>query len=79
MRGEGMRPGGASIHLLTRGEGWPMAAPVRGARRQCGSTRGRRRPGWAKVGSSGLRRPIGQLGRCEVFELGEEGGCNGLS
>jgi hypothetical protein len=38
MRGEGKRPGGASIRLLAQGEGWPTvahgaAAPVRGARR----------------------------------------------
>jgi hypothetical protein len=25
-----------------------------------------------------LRRPVGQLGRCEGFGLGEEGGCGGL-
>jgi hypothetical protein len=30
-------------------------------------------------GSSGLRRPVGQLGWCEAFRLGEEGGCRGLS
>jgi hypothetical protein len=32
-----------------------------------------------RVGWSGLRRPIGQLGQCKVFGLGEEGGCSGLS
>jgi hypothetical protein len=26
MRGEGRQPGGASIRLLARGEGWPTAA-----------------------------------------------------
>jgi hypothetical protein len=31
---------------------------------------GGRRP---RVGQSGLRRPAGQLGRCEVFGPGEEG------
>jgi hypothetical protein len=31
-----------------------------------------------EIGSSGLRRPIGQLGRCEAFRSGEEGGCSGL-
>jgi hypothetical protein len=30
-------------------------------------------------GPSGLRRPVGQLGRCEAFRPGEEGGCSGLS
>jgi hypothetical protein len=30
-------------------------------------------------GLSGLRRPVGQLGRCEAFVPGEEGGCSGLS
>jgi hypothetical protein len=47
MRGERRRPGGASIRLLARGEGWPTAvhgaaALVRGARRRCDSARGRR-------------------------------------
>jgi hypothetical protein len=32
-----------------------------------------------RVGRSGLRRPAGQLGRCKVFGLGEEGICSGLS
>jgi hypothetical protein len=31
------------------------------------------------VGQSGLRRPVGQLGKCKVFGPGEEGGCSGLS
>jgi hypothetical protein len=30
-------------------------------------------------GLSGLRRPIGQLGRCEAFRPREEGECSGLS
>jgi hypothetical protein len=30
-------------------------------------------------GPSGLRRSVGQLGRCEAFGPGEEGGCSGLS
>jgi hypothetical protein len=54
MRGEGRRSGGASIRLLTRGEGWPTAAhgaaaPARGTRRRRGLARGRRRPRWAGV------------------------------
>jgi hypothetical protein len=35
---------------------------------------------WRKVGGSWakrLRRPVGQMGRCEGFGLGEEGGCGG--
>jgi hypothetical protein len=52
MRGEGRRPGGDSIHLLLRGEGWPTKAHgavalARGARRRRSMARGRRRPGWA--------------------------------
>jgi hypothetical protein len=47
MRGEGRRSGGASIHLLTCGEGWPTVAHsatvlARGARRRRGLARGRR-------------------------------------
>jgi hypothetical protein len=26
-----------------------------------------------------LHKPVGQLGRCEAFRPGEEGGCGGLS
>jgi hypothetical protein len=44
MRGEGRRPGGTSIRLLARGEGWPTvvhgaAAPERGATRRRGLAR----------------------------------------
>jgi hypothetical protein len=48
---------------------------------------GRRWHGWKQPevgdewrnGPSGLRKLVGQLGRCEGFRPGEEGGCSGLS
>jgi hypothetical protein len=63
MRGEGRRSAGASIRLLTQGEGWPTAAhgavvPVRGARRRRGSARGRRRP-----------KEMGQMSRFGQIDL----------
>jgi hypothetical protein len=90
MRGEGRQPSGASIRLLTRGEGWATAvhaavAPIKGARRQRGSARGRRRPRemgqtsrfgqMGRLGSwagEGFRAKIKDLNRCAsdlIFEL----------
>jgi hypothetical protein len=42
------------------------------------SAGGRRRAAGPKGGSgvAGLRRPIGQLGRCKAFGSGEERGCS---
>jgi hypothetical protein len=57
------REGEQAAVVLGRDEvGWPSAGG-----RQLGL-------GWAER----LRRPVGQMGRCKGFGLGEEGGCGGL-
>jgi hypothetical protein len=79
MRGEGRRLGGASIQLLTRGEGWPMVAhgaavPPRG---DGGSTK-RRRETIPSVGQSGPNGLATWAGSRENGRKLQEGMGNGL-
>jgi hypothetical protein len=59
--GSGARPGGGGLAFSRRKEKSSWASA--GLKGGCGV--------------AGLRRPIGQLGRCEAFRPREEGGCSG--
>jgi hypothetical protein len=64
---------GASLPLLWSTGGRPMAACGTMAPAKLKAARATEVGEGPRVGQSGLRRPAGQLGRCEVFRTGEEG------